>query len=798
MVRATVAAAVLVATALVSVALAPSAFASGPTITAVTFAGTPTYPTVTVWGSGFGDQADLGTPQSAGTECGPTGSGSNYQTNFYFDEQYEGWAAGEGGSGGDCVGLLIESYSDSEVTFAFGSSYSQYGQMETSDNYLVTLLGATYGGTVSYGSTHPGTGPFAYVEDNGNGNGTVSAVDTTDYESVGSPISVGTGLSGLVASPNGADVFVARGSAGTVSEISTSTNQIVDTFNVPNATDIAVSPDGSTVYVTGGLSTDDLYPIDLATSTVGTPIDVGSSADALALTPDGTQAFVGTGNSVVPVDLTHSTVGNPIATGFTTGVSQIKMSPSGSTAYASGFGSPPYETIVPINVSSDTTGTDIDACHYDSGSKFALSPSGSTAWVACNGSGSLEEIDLSTDLSVGTFPLGEGGSDATAGVAVSPDGSIVYVVDSTAGAVVPFDVTSQIADAPITAVAANAGVYITPDQGPTAAVTASSAGLTTTFTATGSVAGTSPIAQYSWNFGDGSPVTFTPTATISHTYATAGTYTATVTESDSAGTSDFQLYTGQSAVDEGTSAAVASVQVVVAAQGCTEDSTCTAAVTVPATPTTPIQSLSVAAKTPTGSSQILNVSSGPGTLTCAGPTYQLVGNVNSYKATFTPTGNVKVTDLLQGATSTAGITVCFKGSGPATTLLPTCSPAVPPCISSLRVVTGGVKLVLKVPPGDPRWKINGVEAAVESPSGIPTSAIIGKKFKITGTELLGPNGQSVPSVGFTSVGGSVVTAPIVSATATSIKVRVPNGAAKGPVTLVWPQETAVSETVQIT
>ena len=126
----------------------------------------------------------------------------------------------------------------------------------------------------------------------------------------------------------------------------------------------------------------------------------------LAITPDGTEAFVSTGNTVVPVDLVNGTAGSAINTGLFTGPFQLEMSPSGTTVYVDGFGSPPYQTVIPISVASDTTGSPIYTCHDDAGGQFALSPDGSTLWVACNGSGSIEEyrpehLDSGRDLQPG-------------------------------------------------------------------------------------------------------------------------------------------------------------------------------------------------------------------------------------------------------------------------------------------------------------------------------------------------------------------------------------------------------------
>src|SRR5580698_8648132 len=53
-----------------------------------------------------------------------------------------------------------------------------------------------------------------------------------------------------------------------------------------------------------------------------------------------------------------------------------------------------------------------------------------------------------------------------------------------------------------------------------------------------------PIASYAWNFGDGSQKT-THKPTTTHTYATSGLYSATLTVIDADGTSTQQVFTGQ-------------------------------------------------------------------------------------------------------------------------------------------------------------------------------------------------------------------------------------------------------------
>ncbi len=783
----------LVAAATVAtVPLATSAGASGPTITAVTFSGSPAAPSITYWGSGFGTQSDLGAASPAA--CGY--SGSDYGTNLEFFAN--GWGGGDGsGGGGDCIGLIISSYSDSQITFTLGSGYilAGYTQLVNGDTYSADTLGASFSGTVHYPSTPTDNGPFAYVTDASAG--TVNVVDSSTQTTVGSPITVGTNPESVVVTPDGADVFVANSGSGTVSEIATATNTVAATITLSGVTHLALAPGGATLYAIAGGK---LYPIDLATDSVGASIAGVTGGGNLAITPDGTKAFVATGNTVVPVDLVHGTAGTAIVTNLFTGPFQLEMSPSGTTVYVEGFGTPPYETVIPISVATDTTGSPLYACHYDSGGQFALSPDGSTLWVACNGSGSIEEINANTSTYEGTFSLGEGASDDTAGITVAPDGGTVYTVDTTAQNVVPFDVTSLVADVPI-ATSTSSGsdtLALTPDLGPAAALSATTTGMTTAFDATASVPDTSPIVSYSWNFGD-SDTDVTTAASVSHTYAANGNYTASVTETDAAGASTTEDYTGQTASLDGSAAAEASASVEIATSDCDDETACDAEVVSPATPTSPQQTVTVDEGAPGSPSQALSVTSGPGDLECKGNHFMAMDGVTSYDSTYTPTADVTVTDLIAGVSSVRGIQICFEGPTPPPTYLKKCKRVpVAPC-QTLAVVAGGVQATILVPAGDPRFRIDGVEDLTEVPTSVSSKGVIGKTITIKGSELLGPQGTSEPSVAFTSVGGSTVADKNATYSSTKIVVHVPPGAATGPISVAWPDETVVSDgSVKIT
>ncbi len=137
-------------------------------------------------------------------------------------------------------------------------------------------------------------------------------------------------------------------------------------------------------------------------------------------------------------------------------------------------------------------------------------------------------------------------------LAVTPDGSTLEVVNYTDGTVTPITTATDTIGTDINVGNDPLGIALTPDQAPVAAlsVTPADAGQATGFDASASVAPSSPITNYAWNFGDGTTGdTSTPTTT--HTYASQGTYTTSVTETDAEGTSLTKVFTGQTMSQNG-------------------------------------------------------------------------------------------------------------------------------------------------------------------------------------------------------------------------------------------------------
>jgi YVTN family beta-propeller protein len=92
-------------------------------------------------------------------------------------------------------------------------------------------------------------------------------------------VTVGADPYGVAVSPDGTRVYVANGLDDTVSVIDTSTNTVTDTVTVgTNPYGVAVSPDGSRVYVTNnGAVGGTVSVIDTSTNTVSDTITVGTN-----------------------------------------------------------------------------------------------------------------------------------------------------------------------------------------------------------------------------------------------------------------------------------------------------------------------------------------------------------------------------------------------------------------------------------------------------------------------------------------------------------------------------------------
>jgi hypothetical protein len=125
-------------------------FSLSAVITSTTFEGPSTDPTVIVTGFNFGS-APVAEPVSQGT-------GDDFDGGqFFFVDDKANWQAG---SPGNSLGLILLSYSPTEVTFGFGSALTGANpaySLTDEDQFQVAVNGATFDGVVPSASPEPST-----------------------------------------------------------------------------------------------------------------------------------------------------------------------------------------------------------------------------------------------------------------------------------------------------------------------------------------------------------------------------------------------------------------------------------------------------------------------------------------------------------------------------------------------------------------------------------------------------------------------------------------------------------------
>ncbi len=178
----------------------------------------------------------------------------------------------------------------------------------------------------------------------------------------------------------------------------------------------------------------------------------------------GTGANVGTGSTLVQVTVSPppSSVGAPIKVGIYPDA--VAVTPNGRLALVANYTS---NTVTPIQLPSDKALAPVNAGAGPAG--VAVNPAGTMAYVTDANTDTVTPIDLRTLKALAPITVGEGPQ----GIAITPDGTRAYVAD--AGAIIagqsgtighqvtPIDLSSRRALAPITVGNAPVGVAITPD-----------------------------------------------------------------------------------------------------------------------------------------------------------------------------------------------------------------------------------------------------------------------------------------------------------------------------------------------
>jgi len=229
---------------------------------------------------------------------------------------------------------------------------------------------------------------------------------------------------------------------GTVSVIDAANQTVVDTVEVgTNPLGVAVSPDGSRVYVTNQKTLGTLTIIDAGTNAVATPVPVGAGPSGVAVKLPGTKVYVANRDdkTVSVFDVGSGVVtGSPIAVG--NNPLGVAVNPAGTPAYVVNKGS---DSVTVIDTNLDTVITTVDVGNDPT--HVAVSPNGSRVLVTNGSNSSVSVIDAGTNTVIDTIAVG----NTPEGIAFDPDGTHAYVANNGPNTVSVIDTLTGTVSGPI-------------------------------------------------------------------------------------------------------------------------------------------------------------------------------------------------------------------------------------------------------------------------------------------------------------------------------------------------------------
>ncbi|MEV4341409.1 PKD domain-containing protein [Streptomyces sp. NPDC049590] len=347
----------------------------------------------------------------------------------------------------------------------------------------------------------------------------------------------------------------------------------------------AVTPDGARLFVTvatgstGEVLSYSISPSGALTPTGAPPVAIPSGISQVVISPDARHLFVSNfltnsmSSFAIGPDAGLTPVGEPVPTGDRPAIPTI--SPDGRHLYVGNEGSGDLSGYA---IGKDGRLSPVPGSPYASGGTPhgpVFTPDSRRVYVANASGNTVTGWQVGRDGRLTPLPGSPYPSPDVARVVPSPDGKVLYAMTGAprrSGQVSSHTVRP---DGSLTATGFpplgtglfwhdGSNAFLTPNQGPIAAVRAEGGGHggTRTFSAAGSSDPDGRVVRYRWDFGDGTEQT-TRTPRVTHHYATPGRRAVTVTVTDDEGCSTELVYNGTTVECRGGEAAQATEQMVV-------------------------------------------------------------------------------------------------------------------------------------------------------------------------------------------------------------------------------------------
>ncbi|WGJ15083.1 YncE family protein [Methylocapsa sp. D3K7] len=217
------------------------------------------------------------------------------------------------------------------------------------------------------------------------------------------------------AAPIEPKAYVSNGGPGTVSGIMffpPSPPSVVSTTGVGRFPQgVAVSPDGTRIYVpnmgaTSGSGTLSVINAAVTPPSVTATVRVGKGPTGVAVSPDGKRVYVANQSSdtvsVIDTTTTPPSVAATVAFGTNTFPFQLVFSPDGTRVYVANAGGGVWVVDATANPPSLLTFITVGA----GPSGIAITPDGAVVYVVNNGDSSVSLISTISNTVVATIPVG--------------------------------------------------------------------------------------------------------------------------------------------------------------------------------------------------------------------------------------------------------------------------------------------------------------------------------------------------------------------------------------------------------